>query len=74
MDVWAPPPRISNDCSRRGATPESTSCSALGADAESVDLAHDQRLCRESESGWSEPLKSWQTGASRSSDHLGGST
>jgi hypothetical protein len=73
MDVWAPPPRISNDCSRRGAMPESTSCGALGADAESVDLAHDRRLCRESESGWSEPLKSWRTRAGRSSDRLGGS-
>jgi hypothetical protein len=45
----------------------------LGVDAESVDFARDQCLCRESESGWSEPSKSWRTSAGRSSDHLGGS-
>jgi hypothetical protein len=58
---------------RRGAAPESASCGALGADAESVDLTRDRRLCRESESGRSEPSKSWRTGAGRSSDRLGGS-
>jgi hypothetical protein len=50
----APPPRISNDCKRRGAAPESTACSALGVDAESVDFPRDRRRYRESESGgWS---------------------
>jgi hypothetical protein len=53
--------------------PESTTCGALDVDAESIDLAHDRSLCRESESGRSEPSKSWQTGAGHSSDRLGGS-
>jgi hypothetical protein len=57
-ETWtfgAPPPRISNDCRRRGAAPDSTACDALDVDAESVDFPHDRRLCRESESGRSEP-------------------
>jgi hypothetical protein len=33
----------------------------LGVDAGSVDLAHDRRLCRESELEQLEPSKSWQT-------------
>jgi hypothetical protein len=44
----------------------------LSVDAESIDLAHDRRLFRESESGRSEPSKSWRMGADRSSDRLGG--
>jgi hypothetical protein len=38
----ASPPQMSND-------------GALGVDAESNDFPRDQRLCRESESGQSEP-------------------
>jgi hypothetical protein len=53
--------------------PESTACGALGVDAESVDFARDRCLCKESESGLSEPSKSWRAGADRSSDRLGGS-
>jgi hypothetical protein len=52
---------------------ESASCGALGVDAESVDLARDWCLYRESESGRLEPSKSWRVGAGRSSDRLGGS-
>jgi hypothetical protein len=33
----------------------STTSSALGVDVESDDLRRDRHLCRESESGWSEP-------------------
>jgi hypothetical protein len=51
----APPPRISNDCKRHGAALGSAIGTALGANAESDDLPRDRRLCRESESGWSEP-------------------
>jgi hypothetical protein len=50
-----------------------SSYGTLSVDAESVDLARDRRLCRESESGQSEPSKSWRTGAGLSSDCLGGS-
>jgi hypothetical protein len=53
-EAWtsgAPPPRISNDCRRHGAAPDSTACGALGVDAEFVDFPRDRRLCRESESG-----------------------
>jgi hypothetical protein len=57
-----------------GAAPESASCGTLGIDAKSVDLARDRRLCRESESGPSEPSKSWRTVVGRSSDRLEGST
>jgi hypothetical protein len=56
MDVRAPPPRISNNCRRRGAALEPTACGALGVDAESVDFARDRRLCKELESGRLEPL------------------
>jgi hypothetical protein len=73
MNIWAPPPRISNDCKRRGAAPDSASCSAFGVDAGSIDLARDRRLCKESELGRSEPLKSWRTGARRFFDSLSGS-
>jgi hypothetical protein len=51
----------------------SASCGALGVDTELVDLARDMRLCKESESGRSEPLKRWRVGVARSSDHLDGS-
>jgi hypothetical protein len=33
----------------------STTSSALGVDVESDDLRRDRHLCRESESGWSDP-------------------
>jgi hypothetical protein len=56
-----------------GVAPESATCGTLGVDAESVDLARDRHHCRESESGRSEPSKSWLTGAGHSSDRLGGS-
>jgi hypothetical protein len=46
---------MSNDCKRRGAALGSATGGALGIDAESDDLPHDPRLCRESESGQSEP-------------------
>jgi hypothetical protein len=68
-----PPPRIINDRRRRGVAPESTSCDALGVNAEPVDLARDRHLCKESESGRSEPLKRWRDGVARSSGRLGGS-
>jgi hypothetical protein len=55
MDIWAPPPRISNGCKRRRAALGSVTCAALGVDAESDDLPRDRRLCRGSESGRSEP-------------------
>jgi hypothetical protein len=55
VNIWAPPPRISNDCKRREAALGSTAGGVLGIDAESDDLPHDWRLCRESESGRSEP-------------------
>jgi hypothetical protein len=54
-------------------TPESTACGALSVDTESVDFARDRCLCKESDSGRSEPSYSWQTGAGRSADRLGGS-
>jgi hypothetical protein len=41
MNVWGSSARISNDYRRCGAASESTACSALGVDVESVDLAHD---------------------------------
>jgi hypothetical protein len=66
-------PGLCHDCRRREAVPESTTCGVLDVDAESVDFPHDRHRCRESESGRSEPLKSWWTGAGRSSDRLGGS-
>jgi hypothetical protein len=47
------------DAARRA--PEYTSCGALGDDVEFVDLARDRRLCKEPESGRSEPSKSWRT-------------
>jgi hypothetical protein len=50
----APPPRISNDCKRRGAVLGSTTGGALSVDAESDDLPRDRRLYRESVSGRSE--------------------
>jgi hypothetical protein len=46
---------MSNDCKRRGATLGSATGTALGVDADSDDLPRDRRLCRESESGRSEP-------------------
>jgi hypothetical protein len=46
---------MSNDCKHRGAALGSTTGGALGIDAESDDLARDRRLCKESESGRSEP-------------------
>jgi hypothetical protein len=55
MNIRALPPRISNDYKRRGATLCSTTGAALGVDAEFDDLPRDRRLCRESESGQSEP-------------------
>jgi hypothetical protein len=55
MDVRALPPRISNDCRRRKAAPESTTCGALDVDAESVDFARDRHRCKEFESRRSEP-------------------
>jgi hypothetical protein len=51
----APPPRISNDCKRRGAALGSATGAALGVDVEFDDLPCDRHLCRESESGRSEP-------------------
>jgi hypothetical protein len=65
-------PGLCHDCRRREAVPESTTCGVLDVDAESVDFPHDRHRCRESESGRSEPSKSWRTGAGRSSDRLGG--
>jgi hypothetical protein len=76
-ETWtsgAPPPRISNDCRCRGAAPDSTACGALDVDAESVKFPRDRRLCRESESGRSEPSYSLRTEAGRSSHLLRGST
>jgi hypothetical protein len=46
---------MSNDCKRRGAALGSATGGALGVDTESDDLARDRRLCKESESGRSEP-------------------
>jgi hypothetical protein len=57
-DTWTsgdPPPQISSDYKCRGEALSSTTGSMLGVDAESDDHPRDQRLCRESESGWSEP-------------------
>jgi hypothetical protein len=55
MNIRGPATRISNDCRRRGAALGSTTDTALGVDVESDNLPRDQRLCRESESGRSEP-------------------
>jgi hypothetical protein len=51
MNIWVPPPRISNDCKCRGVALDSASCGAFGVDAGSVDLARDWRHCKESELG-----------------------
>jgi hypothetical protein len=64
-----PPPAVRETCMSRVAS-ESASCGAHGDNAEPVDLAHDGRLCKESESGWSEPSKRWRDGVARSSDRL----
>jgi hypothetical protein len=55
MDVWGSAARISNDCRRCRAEPDSAAYGALSVDAESDDFPRDRRLCRESESGQSEP-------------------
>jgi hypothetical protein len=49
-------------------------CDVLGVNAELVNLAHNGRLCRESVSGRSEPLKRWRGEDSCSYGHLRGST
>jgi hypothetical protein len=46
---------MSNDCKRRGAALGSAIGGMLGVIPESNDLPRDRRLCRESESGRSEP-------------------
>jgi hypothetical protein len=46
---------MSSDYNRRGAALGSATGGVLGVDVESDDLPHDWRLCRESESGRSEP-------------------
>jgi hypothetical protein len=51
----APPPRISNDCKRRGAAFGSATGATLGVDTEFDDLPRDRCLCRESEFGRSKP-------------------
>jgi hypothetical protein len=55
MNIWAPPPWISNDCRHRGAALGSAVGGVLGVDTESDDLPRDRCLSRESESGRSEP-------------------
>jgi hypothetical protein len=45
----------------------------LDVDVESVDLARERRLCKESVLGRSESSKRWWVGAGRSSDRLSGS-
>jgi hypothetical protein len=46
---------MSSDCKRRGAVLGSITGGVLGVDTESDDLPRDRHLCRESESGRSEP-------------------
>jgi hypothetical protein len=46
---------MSNDCKHRGMALCSATGGALGVDAESDNLPLGRRLCRESESGRSEP-------------------
>jgi hypothetical protein len=48
---------MSKDCKRRGATLGFAAGDALGIHAESDDLTRDRRLCRELESGQSEPYR-----------------
>jgi hypothetical protein len=69
----ATPPRMINDWRCRGTAPESASCNALGVDTESVDLARNRRLCKESASGRSGPSKRWWDRVVHSSDRLDGS-
>jgi hypothetical protein len=46
---------MSSDCKRRGAALGFATGGVLSVDAESNDLPRDQHLCRELESGQSEP-------------------
>jgi hypothetical protein len=46
---------MSSDCKRHGGALGSTTGGALGVDAESDDLPRDRHLCKESESGRSDP-------------------
>jgi hypothetical protein len=46
---------MSNDCKRRGAVLGSATSGALSIDVESDGLARDRYLCKELESGRSEP-------------------
>jgi hypothetical protein len=55
VDIPGPTARISNDCKHRVAALGSATGGAVGVDAESDDFPRDRRLCRESESGRSEP-------------------
>jgi hypothetical protein len=70
----APPPQITKDWKRRGATLAFAPCGVLGADAGIVDLALGGRLFRESASRRSEPSKRWQDASSCSTGFLGGSS
>jgi hypothetical protein len=57
-ETWTsggPLPWINDDCRSHGAAPDSTASGALSVDAESINFPRDQRLCKESESGRSEP-------------------
>jgi hypothetical protein len=46
---------MSSDCKRHGAALGSATGGAVGVDAKSNDLPRDRRLCKESESGHSDP-------------------
>jgi hypothetical protein len=49
-------------------------CNTLGVDTGVIDLALEGRLCKESESGQSEPSKRWRGEGSCSTGRLGGSS